>query len=576
MQYASTLSYMVTKNFCIHEIRKIYEVPMKKKTILCVFILSSQFLFSAHKPEKELFPFQPPIEIKLEPQDILLTHPVTTKSPIAQQFFDQGLTLLYAFNHDYAYWSFQKASQIDPKLAMAYWGMALSLGTNINMEITSKRSQVAYEHIQKALELSEGISENEKEYIKALSKRYSNDSGAQPKELAQNYFNAMKELCKKFPDDLDLPVLTAEAGMNLTPWALWSIDGKPEENTVEVVGLLESVLKRNPQHIGANHYYIHAVEASQNPERGLMCAARLRHIAPKLGHILHMPAHIYILTGDYHEAVICNEEAVAADFAYIKKFGLGGIYPIHYQSHNLYFLSRAYSMEGRYGDALRVAKQLNEFYAPNFQMMPDMEYYLSCAMFVMIRFQHWQDVLSIPKPDSEMRVTNVLWHFGRAMAFAELGKKEEALKEQDLFLQEKKSLKPSDKYGYNNADPIMQIANYVLLAKMAEVKNDFDATIENYQKAINVQDTLHYNEPPDWFFSVRESLGGILLQTKRYADAERIFRDDLSKHPRNGRSLFGLLVSLKEQEKENSVWWIEKEFKKAWQYSDMTLSVSNL
>lgn len=522
------------------------------------------------------FPFFPNKEISLDPRLIYSHHPVTTQDPKAQQFFDQGLTLIYAFNHDAAYWSFQKASQLDPKMAMAYWGMALALGANINMNITPEREKVAYELIQKALKLTNNISEYEQDYIQALSQRYTSDPSRDLHQLAINYQKAMKKLSKKYRDDPDAAVLYAESSMNLNPWNLWDVEGNPLEETLEIIKLLESVLKRQPNHLGANHYYIHAVEGSSFPERALINAERLRKMLPASGHILHMPSHIYLLTGDYHQAAKSNEEAIAVDREYIKKYGMEGIYPLHYLSHNLYFLTRAYSMEGRFNDAKRTAEELETFYAPYFQMMPDLEYYIPTKMFVLLRFHRWKEILKLPEPQPEMKVSRVLWNFARAMALASLGEEQLALKEQTIFL-ERKSLLPSDAiYGYNKANKITKIAEYLLESKIAEIHHNFLIAIDSLKTAVAAQDLLKYNEPPDWFFSVRESLGAILLKNERYQEAEQIFREDLTKHPRNGCSLFGLSESLKAQSRIFDAYWVEREFQEAWKYSDAPLTISDL
>lgn len=516
-------------------------------------------------------------EVGIVPEFVMATfHPVTTDKEAARFYFNQGLTLIYAFNHDAAYRSFQKASEIDPKMAMAYWGMALALGPNINMNITPTNQKKAYDTIQKALSLSENVTENEKDYIKALSLRYSNEQDPDLAKMARQYSDAMRKVSHKYPEDLDAAVLFAESGMDLNPWHQWTNTGEPEEGTLEIVNVLESVLKRDPEHLGANHYYIHAIEASYHPERALMSADRLTKMLPTSGHILHMPSHIYILVGDYHKASQSNEQAVVIDRAYIREHGMGGIYPLHYLSHNLYFLSRSYSMEGRFADAKSISDQLQAFYSPYYKVMPELEYYDMTTLFVLLRFHDWKGVLEIPQPEPERKITNILWHFARAVAYASLGKKEEAREEQAKFLKGKEELPGDAIYGYNKASAIMPIAENMLNSKMAEIEGNREQAIEYLREGVAFQDKLHYNEPPDWFFSIRESLGGALLRSQRYAEAEQVFRDDLEKHPRNGRSLFGLLESLKKQSRQTEAAWVEREFNKAWQYSDTKLEVSDL
>ena len=277
-----------------------------------------------------------------------LHHPVSTANPQAQQFFDQGLRFIYAFNHDEAERSFRRASELDAKLAMAYWGIAEAVGPNYNDPASEDRFVKAHEAIQKASDLSSNASPSEKAYIPAMAKRFPADPKSDLKKAAEDYHDAMREVSKKFPDDLDAATLFAESGMNLHPWGLWHPDGTPEAGTEEIVATLESVIRRDPNHLGAIHYYIHTAEASASPERALADANKLAALAPAAGHIVHMPAHVYIRTGDYEAAVKTNEEAAAVDRAYIKATGAQGIYPMMYYSHNLHFIAMCASMNGNY------------------------------------------------------------------------------------------------------------------------------------------------------------------------------------------------------------------------------------
>ncbi len=539
-------------------------------SILCV--LSFHFEIQAH----ENFAFKPPKQVILMQGLGNLHHPVTTKNPEAQRFFDQGLTLIYAFNHELSYWSFQRAAELDPDMAMAYWGMALALGPNINTDISPEREQKAYELIQKALQLSNDITPNEKAYIKALSARYSNVSNPNLKQLAEEYNLAMKDVVKDYPYDLDAATLYAESGLDLNPWHQWTPTGDPMKGTWDLVNVLEEVLKWDPNHLGANHYYIHAMEASRYPERALMSAERLRKMLPASGHILHMPSHIYILVGDYQKAVEANLAAIKADQDYINEFGMQGTYPVHYMSHNMYFLSRAYALQGRYDEAKKAAAELVKFYMPHYSMMPDLEYYAFSVMSVMLRFHRWQEILDLPPPPDNMAISKVLWHFGRAMAYSSLGDKINAEKEQALFRESKSQIPLSTAYGYNKADRIFEIADDQLNAKMAEMDGQNAAAIGWLRKAIEIQDELYYNEPPDWYFPIRESLGGLLLRSEQYPEAEVILRNDLEKHPLNGRALFGLWKSLEAQGKLTDAFWIKREFDKAWKYSDSKLTINDL
>lgn len=522
------------------------------------------------------FPWTPPKNFTLNSSYIAVHHPVATRQALAQQYFDQGLTFLYAFNHDAAYWSFLKASEVDPDMAMAYWGMALVIGSNINMEMAPERAKIANEIIQKAIQKSLNGPEVEKDYIQALSERYSRDPSIDQKILAGNYSQAMQKLSYKYQDDPDAAVLYAESLLDVSPWDQWDRKGNPLPGTEEAIKTLQSVLKRIPNHLGANHYFIHVIEASLNPEIGLMSAERLKTLLPSSGHILHMPSHIYLLVGDYAQAVQSNIEAVAADREYINKYGLDGIYPIHYYSHNLFFLSRAYTLEGRFEDAKKTANELSAFYTPHFNKMKELEYYLAAPLTVLLTFRRWSEILEMPPPHENMQIMMALWHFGRSLAFANLGKEEQASNEQRLFLERKKQINPDMVFGYNRFHQILMIAELCLEAKIAEMKGNLEQAVKSLQKAVELQDTLRYNEPPDWFFPIRETLGGLLLKMQKPVEAEEIFRQELIRHPQNGRALFGLQESLKAQSKFVDSYWVNEEFQRAWQNSTTPLTLKDL
>ena len=499
-----------------------------------------------------------------------------TESLEAQLYFDQGLTFIYAFNHEAAFWSFQRASQIDPKMPMAQWGMALSLGMNINTAISPERSKVAYEASQKAVELAVNGLEVERAYVEALAKRYSDDPKTDQDHLNHRYSEAMEALSTKYPDDPDAAVLYAESILDLSPWNQWSSEGRPLKGTMKAVRTLESILKRNPKHLGANHYYIHAVEASPYPELGLMSAERLKTLLPSSGHLLHMPSHIFMLVGDYRRAGQSNEAAIAADRAYIREFGIDGNYPVHYLTHNYYVLIRAYILQGRYEDAKGAARVLSDFYLPHFQRMPELEYYAFSPSIVLLNFARWDALLEMPKPSKKMEVNSVLWRFCRAYAFAKMGDSERAKNEQSLFLEEKANLLEKAIFGYNRAFQILKIAEHCLRAQLAENEGNLGLAIDELKKGAKEQASLHYNEPPDWFVPVSQSLGGLLLRANKPSDAEAVFREDLKRQPRNGRTLFGLKESLRAQQKQSDLYWVNEEWLKAWMYSDISLSIKSL
>jgi tetratricopeptide (TPR) repeat protein len=511
-------------------------------------------------------------------------HPVSTRNPEAQRFFNQGLALVYGFNHDEAVRSFKRAAELDPNLAMAHWGVALALGPNINMDVDAEREKAAYEAVQKALALASKASEPERAYINALARRYSNDPKADLKKLSIDYKNAMGDVSRRFPDDLDAATLYAESIMVLRPWQFWSSDGKPAEGTEEMVAVLESVLRRDPQHTGANHYYIHAVEASPHPEWALPSAQRLKVLAPMAGHLVHMPAHIDIRSGNYDAAARSNAYAAEADREYFRLTGQQGMYPIMYYSHNLHFLAVAHSMQGRYQDARRAADQLTAHLGqflkeagPAFDaVLPMLDGFMPTPTLMMVRFRRWDDLLQSPAPDQKLAATTALWHFGRAMAYAGLGNVESAEKEQILSRAAARALPADRPFGFNTAVNVLSIAQNVMSARIATAKNDKRAAIEFLRKAAALEDSLTYDEPEDWYIPVRESLGGALILNGEHSEAEKMFRKELEKHRRNGRALFGLLESLKAQGKTGAAAFVQREFEAAWKNADTKLRIEDL
>jgi len=501
-------------------------------------------------------------------------HPVSTKNAEAQQFFDQGLRFIYAFNHDEAARSFQKATELDPKLAMAYWGIAEAVGPNYNDPASEDRFKQAHDAIQKAVDLSANVPANEKAYIAALALRFPADPKSDLRKAAEQYRDAMRELVKTYPDDLDAATLFAESGMGLHPWGLWHHDGSPEEGTEEVVATLESVMKRDPNHLGAIHYYIHAVEGSNSPERALAGANRLAAMAPEAGHIVHMPGHVYIRTGDYAAAVKTNEDAAVVDRAYIKSSGAQGIYPMMYYSHNLHFIAMCSAMNGDYPEAKKAADMLAAHVGPHVKDMPPLEGFMTIPTAVDVRFHKWDSILASKAPDPDMKTATVFWHFARGMAFAGKGKASEAEAEYKIVSDAEKATPPEVIFSMpfnNKAKDIMKIAANVLGAQVALSKKDNAAAVSQLHEAVVIQDSLKYGEPPDWFFPVRESLGGVLLMSGDAKGAEKVFREDLGINPRNPRSLYGLHQALKAQDRTYDAGFVEKQFRNSWKGGEMKM-----
>jgi len=507
-----------------------------------------------------------------------LEHPVTTTSPEAQKFFNQGLRLILGFNHDEAARSFRRAAELDPKMAMAYWGIAEAVGPNYNDPASEERFQDAHEAIQKAVELSANVSASERDYILAMAKRFP-EASADRRKAAEEYRDAMRELKNKYPDDLDAATLFAESAMNLHPWGLWMLDGTPREGTEEIVATLESVIKREPNHMGAIHYYIHAVEASRSPERALAGANRLAALAPGAGHLVHMPSHVYIRTGDYTLAAQINQKAAAADRAYIQASGAQGLYPAMYYSHNLHFIASVASMSGNYAEAKKAADMLAAHVGPLVKAMPPLEAFMTIPMAVNLRFQRWGDILKTPQPSADMKVTTTYWHFARGMALAGTGKVSEAEAEYKTVAATRDATPPDTIFAMpfnNKTKDILAIASNVLGAKIAMAKKDNAAAISMLQEAVAVEGKLNYGEPPDWFSPVRESLGAALLMNGAAADAEKVFREDLDRNPRNPRSLFGLQQALKAQQRDYDAGLVEKRFQASWKGGNTQLKVADL
>jgi tetratricopeptide (TPR) repeat protein len=508
-----------------------------------------------------------------------LHHPVSTKNPQAQAFFDQGLRFIYAFNHDEAARSFRHAADLDPKLAMAYWGIAEAVGPNYNDPADPERYKQAHEAVQKAADLSAPASASDQAYIQALAKRFPADANSDLKKAAEDYRDAMRRVVSEFPDDLDAATLFAEAGMNLHPWGLWHVDGTPEAGTDEIVSMLESVIKRDPNHLGAIHYYIHAVEASPNPERALAAANRLAALAPGAGHIVHMPAHVYIRTGDYEAAVKTNEQAAAVDRAYIKATGVQGIYPMMYYSHNLHFIAMCAAMNGNYAESKENAELLMANVAPHVKEVPPLEGFTTIPIAVEVRFHHWDEILKMPQPDPALKITTVFWHFARGMALAGTGKVSEAAAEH-RFVSDAEAATPPDLVFQmpinNKTKDILKIATNILGAKLALARKDNDGAIVMLRTAVATQDTLKYDEPPDWFFPVRESLGGALLMNGDATGAEKVFREDLDRNPRNPRSLWGLHQALLQQKREYDAGFVERQFEISWKGGSQALKLDDL
>ena len=503
--------------------------------------------------------------------------PITTKSELAQRYFNQGFRLVYGFNHNEAIRAFKEVIRLDPDCAMGYWGVALALGPNINDPMPAERGKEAFEAIQQAIARARYAGDHERAYIEALATRYAADpEKADRAELDKAYAEAMRGLHQRYPHDLDAATLFAASLMNVRPWDYWTPDSQPKEGTLDLVAALESVLERNPDHIGAIHYYIHAVEASSKPERALPYARRLAAQIPGSGHLVHMPSHIYNRVGLYEDAGDSNARAVEVDEAYIEKEQPQGIYPMMYYPHNIDFLWSARQMSGRSAEAIEAARRLAARTTPEVaRMVPPLEGWTAMPLCALVRFGKWDDVLKESQPPEDLVYMTGIWHYARALAFTAKGKLEDAKKEQ-AKLQAIVEKIPEDRMmmGRNVATKLLSIASNVVAGELAAKQGSTDDAIKHLEQAAQVQDTLAYNEPPAWYYPVRQNLGAVLLAAGKNAEAEQVYRKDLEQYPNNGWSLYGLSQSLSAQGKKKDAKAIEAEFKKAWDKADVKLTAS--
>jgi len=506
-----------------------------------------------------------------------LHHPMTTTSEQAQRYFDQGLRFVYAFNHEEAIRSFEAAADWDPEAAMPYWGIAFALGPNINRVMEKKDERRAIEMVQKARRLADRATSKEQTYIEALVTRYVSRKGAKRKGLDEAYAKAMRLVAQRFPEDDDASTLFAEAMMDLRPWDFWKGDGKPQPGTDEIVTTLESVLARNPDHPGACHYYIHVLEASPFPERALACAARLPELMPGAGHLVHMPAHLYIRLGKYHEAAERNEHAAHVDEAYLATRTPSGDYADGYYSHNLHFLWASLMMEGRSAEATKVARELAGTITED-EARTDKwkELYLPTPLYSLIRFERWDELLREPPPPKGFRLMDGMWRLGRGMALVSTGRLPGAEGEHYALANLTKQIKRDRSQEEKISRTLLKISERLLAGEIAARRQQYDDAIRKLKEAIKLEDSLPYVEPPQWPLPVRQYLGSVLLLAGRPADAETEYRADLTRNPENGWALIGLIQSLKDQQKDDQAAEVEDRFKKAWAHADFIPAASRM
>ena len=520
----------------------------------------------------------PPADARPVLYDTLGTYSyrITTASSEAQRWFDQGLRLVYGFNHYEARKAFREALRLDPGCAMCSWGVAMTEGSNYNSPTDADREKAALAAVQQAEKLGAGATPAERALIQALARRHSADPAAKREDLDRAYADAMREVTRQFPDDLDAATLFADAMMNRRPWKLWNPDGTPEPGTEELVQTLEGVLAKNPDHPGAIHLYIHAVEASREPGRAEAAADRLARLMPGAGHMVHMPSHIYWRVGRYADAVAVNASAVQADQVYFKTAQPSQIYRGLYYPHNIDFIWHSASMQGRSGETLRAALAFAAVASPEMiQQMPDMETAPAAPIVALVRFGRWNDVLGLAPPPAAWPYTRGIWHYARGLAFNANGQAAEARRELGELETILNNVPPDRSLAFFfKTKSMLQLAANVLAGEIAATTGDTASAARLLQAAVAEQDTHWFTEPPPWYFPVRQALGAVLLQAGRAADAERVYREDLARNPNNGWSLFGLAQSLRAQGKTAEAATVDRQFGRAWAQADVTLTAS--
>jgi tetratricopeptide (TPR) repeat protein len=501
------------------------------------------------------------------------TFPVSTRNRDAQLFINQGVNLAYSFNHAEARRAFREAARLEPTLAIAYWGQALVLGPNINAMMESGEEPNALEMVKKAMSLKAGASPREQALIEALSKRYTGD----PQQRQVNdkaYADAMREVHRRFPDDLDVAMLYVESMMDLRPWGYWMRDGQPHEGTAEIVALTEQVIKRNPKHPGALHMYIHLMEA-HHPARAEAAADALLPLVPAAGHMVHMPGHIYQRVGRYSDAIRANELAIAADEDYITQCRAQGLYPMGYYPHNIHFLWFAATYDGQSAKAIESARKVAAKITDEaLTAVPVLAGFRVVPYLALTRFGKFDDMLreADPGPNAYIRGT---WLYARGLAFVaknQLPEAEQELARLNEVLTDKALEGPL--FSPNVMRNILAIGPEVLSGEIAAVRGQHDKAIAHLEKAVRLEDALVYTEPSEWHYPPRHALGAILLEAGRPAEAETVYWEDLRRNRENGWALAGLLQALKAQKKTGEAALVEARFKRAWQRADITLTTS--
>ena len=496
---------------------------------------------------------------------------ITTRSPVAQRYFDQGLRLTYGFNHDEAIKSYQEGVREDSTCAMCWWGIAYALGPNINVPMDTAAVRPAYEALQRAMRLAPGSTPRERAYIDALGARYTADPAAPRAPLDSAWARAIGDVARRFPTDEDAATLHAESLMDLRPWNYWNNAGKPRApSTMQTVAILERVVKRTLDHPGACHFYIHAIEASTFAARAVPCAERLGSLVPGAGHLVHMPSHIYMRLGRWNEAVDDNVHAAHVDQEYVAARHPTGVYPIGYVPHNYHVMWEALSMLGRSEEALTAARTIvDKVPADVVRAIPPFEYYSPVVLLTLARFSRWDDVLGEPPPAEGLQYTRGIWHYVRGLAYTARGALDSAGAARDSVHAIAAGIPPEATANLNSMQALLQVAERHLAGEMATQRKQTKQAVAELRAGIAVEDELTYDEPTAWPLPLRQQLGGILLRAGRAKEAEQAYREDLERYPNNGWSLHGLAESLKAQGRAKEAEVVEAKFRKAWSRADV-------
>ncbi|RFS15158.1 hypothetical protein [Emticicia sp. C21] len=510
-----------------------------------------------------------------------INFPVTTKSDEAQKYFNQGLMLAYGFNHAESARSFFEVTRQDSSCAMGWWGFAFVLGPNYNAGMEPDNFQRAYDAVQKAQRLSAGATSKEKDLIQALSQRYSNDSAIPRAQLDLAYMDAMRHVYKKYQNDADVATLFAESVMDLHPWQLWKNDGTMQPWTPEIVEVLEKALQINPKHAGANHFYIHAQEMSQHAETALTSAKLLETLVPGAGHLIHMPSHIYIRIGKYHEGVIVNQQASLVDSLYVEACHAQGAYPLGYYPHNYHFIAACGTLSGESKHAIIGAKQTADHAHKKLMLDPawgTLQHYYTIPWYVQVKLGLWDDILISKAPEKNLKYPSVIWHYAQAMAMISQNKTtaaKEHLTEMKSILKDT-TIKNITIWNINNVYDLCVIAAKTVEGEINAKEKNYAQSIALLKEAVAKEDALNYNEPADWFFSVRHHLGAILIEGEKYEEAIKVYEQDLKTYPKNGWALKGLMNVYDKTGDKKKYGVVKQQFDEAWKYADIKIASSRL